>query len=69
MQLSKNNVYYERTKHVDIRLHFIRDIIESGEIIVKKISTDHNPSNMITKPVSSRKFDDCLGLVGCLGDS
>lgn len=66
VHLSKNSFYHERTKHVDIRLHFIRDIIESGEVCVKKIHTDHNPSDMITKPVHSKKFEHCLELVGCL---
>ena len=30
--LSKNQVYHARTKHVDIRYHFVRDILEDGKL-------------------------------------
>ena len=56
--LSKNFVHHERTKHIDIKLHFVR-----GSIIVKNISTYYNPSNMITKPLPSNKFFHCLDLI------
>ena len=68
IQLSKNSKYHERTKHVDIRLHFIRGEIERGVIDVVKISTENNPADALTKPLPAIKFRNSLSLigVGCL---
>ena len=68
MLLSNNQVIHERTKHIDVRLHFVRDILAEGNIIVKKVATEENPTNMITKPLPSSKFEYCLELVGLLKD-
>ena len=60
IHLTKYQIYHERTKHIDVRYHFIREI----EVIkVKKIGTSDNPTNM-TKPVPSHKFEYCLDLLG-----
>ena len=56
IQLSKNSAYHERIKHIGVRLHFIRGVIEHGEVQVFKVSTDHNVVDMITKILSSCKF-------------
>ena len=63
IHLSKNQVYHERTKHVDIKLHFIREIISEGGVHVEKIATEENPSDMITKVLPSSKFYYCLDLI------
>ena len=66
VQLSENQVFHERTKHVDIKLHFIQEVIAGRSVIVKKISTEENPSYMIAKPLPSSKFEYCLELVSVL---
>lgn len=48
IHLAKNHVYIEISKHIDIRLHFVRDIISVGEIKLEKVSTEDNPSNQHT---------------------
>jgi len=63
IDLSRNCVHHERTKHIDIKLHFVREVIGQGSVIVKRISTDHNPSYMITKALRSSKFFHCLNLI------
>ena len=49
VQLSRNRVFLKRTKHIDIKLHFIQDLVNEGQVAVKKMSTEENPSGMITK--------------------
>jgi hypothetical protein len=41
-QLSKNHVFHNRTKHVDIRHHFIREAVERGDIKVEYLPTDQS---------------------------
>ncbi len=64
IHLTKNQMYHERTKHIDIRYHFIQDIISQGTIVVPKVSTHNNPGNMMIKGVPISKFRYCLVLVG-----
>nr|GFD11164.1 retrovirus-related Pol polyprotein from transposon TNT 1-94 [Tanacetum cinerariifolium] len=39
IHLAKNQVYHERTKHIDVRYHFIREILEEGGVEIQKIHT------------------------------
>lgn len=57
---AKNNIHHERTKHVSRKLHFIRDIIEKGEVIVEKIHTSKNPTDILTKVVHVMEFEAAL---------
>ncbi|GJW63666.1 putative ribonuclease H-like domain-containing protein [Tanacetum coccineum] len=45
----KNPVAHSRTKHIEIRFHFIRDCYEKRLIEVIKIHTDHNVADLLTK--------------------
>jgi hypothetical protein len=64
IHLAKNQVHHSQTKHIDIRFHFIRDIVDEGDILLQKIGTIDNPTNMMTKPIPLHKFKYCLDLLG-----
>ena len=49
--LCKNQVFHERSKHIDVRLHFIRNLIEDKAIKVEKVPGCENPADMFTKSV------------------
>ena len=66
IMLAKNQVYHARTKHIDVRYHFIREIIDEGGVVIQKIPTTENPADMLTKAVSSIKFQHCLELINTL---
>lgn len=54
---------HERSKHIDVRLHFIKDEVNKGVIKMKKVSTEENPTDMLTKALPIVKFKHCLELV------
>ncbi|KAJ4703754.1 Retrovirus-related Pol polyprotein from transposon TNT 1-94 [Melia azedarach] len=58
--LAKDQVHHERTKHIDVRYHFLRS---EKRIKVNKVGTADNPADMFTKPVSHSKFQHCLDLL------
>ncbi|KAH9761464.1 reverse transcriptase Ty1/copia-type domain-containing protein [Citrus sinensis] len=64
IQLSKNPKYHERTKHIDVMLHFIREEISSGVVSVVKIPSEVNPADMLTKPLPTIKFTSSLNSIG-----
>ena len=66
IHLAKNQVYHARTKHIDVRYHFVREILEEGEIQIQKIPTTENPADMMTKVVTAVKFQHCLNLINIL---
>ncbi|KAG8481048.1 hypothetical protein CXB51_025755 [Gossypium anomalum] len=60
--LTKDQMFHERTKHINVRYPFVHDIIARGDIIVSKISTHENPADMMTKSLPITKFEHCLNL-------
>ncbi|KAH9659027.1 hypothetical protein KPL70_023708 [Citrus sinensis] len=66
IHLTKNEVYHARTKHIDVRFHFVREIINEGKIFLQKIKTAENPADMLTKVVMTIKFEHCLNLINIL---
>ncbi|GJR75320.1 hypothetical protein Tco_0087685 [Tanacetum coccineum] len=51
IHLAKNRVYHARTKHIDVRYHFIREILEEGGVGIQKIHTSKNLADMLTKVI------------------
>ncbi|GKB98365.1 putative ribonuclease H-like domain-containing protein [Tanacetum coccineum] len=56
----KNPVAHSRTKHIEIRFHFIRDCYEKRLIEVIKIHTDHNVIDLLTKGFDDTRFNILL---------
>jgi ribonuclease HI len=63
IHLAKNQVHHSRTKHIDVRFHFIREILKEGDILLQKIGTADNPADMMTKVITGVKFQHCLDLI------
>ena len=56
IELSKNPVYHERSKHIDTRYHYIRECVTDGTVEVDHISTDRQLADILTKPLGRIKF-------------
>ena len=57
-------MFCERTKHIDMRYHFVREIIAHGDIVVSKVGTQDNSADMMTKSLLIAKFVHFSNLVG-----
>ncbi|GJS52527.1 putative ribonuclease H-like domain-containing protein [Tanacetum coccineum] len=60
----KNPVYHSKTKHIEIRHHFIRDCYEKKLISVEKIHTDLNVADLLTKPFDGPRFNFLVVSIG-----
>lgn len=63
IHLAKNHVFHEKSKHIDVSLHFVRDVVAAGEIKLEKISIKENPLDMFTIALLAAKFRHCLNLI------
>nr|GEV39332.1 copia protein [Tanacetum cinerariifolium] len=57
IDLSKNPVQHSRTKHIEIRHHFLRDNLQRGKISIKKVSSEDNVVDILTKPLKHKSFN------------
>ena len=57
IDLIKNPVQHARTKHIEIRHHFLRDNIQKGNISIEKVSSEDNISDILQKPIKREPFN------------
>ncbi|GJV65890.1 putative ribonuclease H-like domain-containing protein [Tanacetum coccineum] len=62
----QNPVFHSKTKHIEIRHHFIRDCYEKKLIQVIKIHTDHNVTDLLTKAFDVSRFNFLIASIGLL---
>ncbi|GJR66897.1 putative ribonuclease H-like domain-containing protein [Tanacetum coccineum] len=60
----KNLVFHSKTKHIEIRHHFIRDAYEKKLIQVQKIHTDNNVADLLTKAFDGPRFNFLVVNIG-----
>ena len=53
--LAKNPVFHARTKHIDVRHHFVRECLAEKRIDLVKIHTTANTADALTKSLSSER--------------
>ena len=49
--LTKNTKDHGKVKHIDIRHHYIRDLIKSGRILIEQVPSAENLADLLTKPL------------------
>ena len=64
IHLSKNSTFHSRSKHIGVRYHWIRDVLESKQFYLEKIHTDENRSDMLTKCLPKEKLEACRQRAG-----
>jgi hypothetical protein len=66
VKLSENPVSHDNSKHVEIKFHYIRDMVLRKAVLMQYLPTDEQIADVLTKPLAKSKFKyfrDKLGMV------
>ena len=67
INISKNPVLHSRTKHIDIRHHFIRELVEDKIVSLEHVATENQLADIFTKALDANQFEELRGKLGiCL---
>ena len=63
--IARNPEFHDRTKHIDVRYHFLRQKVENEEILLTYLPTDNQIADVLTKGLARAKhehFSEEMGL-------
>ena len=62
--MAQNPITEKRSKHIDIRYHFVRDKVDDGVVKLYWLEGNENPADMFTKNLAYDKFSKFRGQLG-----
>lgn len=63
-KLTENPLFHKRTKHIDVRYHFVREAVANKLVKIVYLSTSEMPADLLTKSLSGAKHNYFLKLLG-----
>ena len=64
INISKNPVLHSRTKHIMIRHHFIRELVEEKLVVIDYVKTEFQLADIFTKPLDFNRFIQLRSAIG-----
>jgi hypothetical protein len=64
INISKNPIQHSRTKHIDIRYHFIRDLVEEKVVTLEHVDTEEQLADIFTRALDAKQFENLRGKLG-----
>ena len=62
--ISKNPEKHKRTKHIDIKYHFLREQVNKNQVKLEYVNTTEQAADALTKPLPKEKFEFCRTMMG-----
>lgn len=59
-KLAVNAVYHKRTKHIDVKYHYVRELLEQKLVVLKYLPTEHMVADIFTKSLPVFKHNYCV---------
>jgi hypothetical protein len=64
IKLSKNPIMHSRSKHIDVRFHFLQNLIKDEVVELVQCSTQEQMADILTKPLKLETFVKMHGIMG-----
>ena len=64
INISKNPIQHSRTKHIEIRHHFIRNHVQNENIVLEFVPTKDQLADIFTKPLNGDRFEQIRSELG-----
>ena len=64
IKLSKNSVLHGRSKHIDVKFHFLRDLTKEGKVELVHCRSAEQIADILTKPLKAESFVKLRALLG-----
>ncbi|KAJ9546415.1 hypothetical protein OSB04_018958 [Centaurea solstitialis] len=64
--IANNPVLHSKTKHIEIRYHFIRDHVTNGDVELHFVPTEYQLVDLFTKPLDDKRFNQLISELGML---
>ena len=64
IQLLLNLVFHDNTKHIEIRYHYIRDMVQKGTVELQYVPTDDQTTYFLTKHLLKKTFEYFSRILG-----
>ena len=61
VKIANNPVQHSRTKHIEIRHHFLRDNVANGNILLRNVRSKDQLADIFTKPLNKIRFNRLRG--------
>ena len=65
--LVKNLVLHDRSKHIDVKFHFLRDCVDGGQIVIEFVETVRQLADVLTKPLGHLRLMELKDMIGMEG--
>jgi len=65
--LAKNPVLHDRSKHIDVKFHFLRDCVDGGQIVIEFVETARQLADVLTKPLGRLRLTELKEMIGMEG--
>lgn len=66
LKLAENPTFHARSKHIDVRHHFVRDVLKNMKMKITHVSTDEMPADVLTKRLPAPKYETLLPSIGVM---
>lgn len=64
IKLAKNPEFHKRSKHIDVRMHYIREKIQEGQLTIEHVPGNKQAGDILTKPLPHVRFAYLKSLLG-----
>jgi len=66
LKLAESEEHHCRTKHIDVRFRFLRDVVKNGSLQLEYVTTEDNMADALTKALFRQRFERLRSLMGLI---